>query len=300
MRTEAGNSHGRQALTAQALGIAKRNWVTVIGLICVLYIWAALCSAQLNGMYMATAPDVFGYVGAALGALLAALLFCGFLILGHGDLLDTLELALPPVCVTTLVLARFLGDWSGGLPTLFSNAPLGFSTSVLGIMAFIDMRREVASGAAPLLVVGGSVVLFGGFFLSLLLAWPHMTDGLADSISISLLVLFVGGVAVWLVLQLHRLARPLSGGEGFVDDGEGAFGETEVQNLEAICNSLAQTYDLSPREHEVLQLLAQGRGVPYISEKICVSGNTAKTHVKRIYQKCNVHSKEELIDLIRG
>ena len=35
---------------------------------------------------------------------------------------------------------------------------------------------------------------------------------------------------------------------------------------------------------------------PYIAEKFILSPNTVKTHMRRIYGKANVHSRQELLD----
>lgn len=47
-------------------------------------------------------------------------------------------------------------------------------------------------------------------------------------------------------------------------------------------------------------MLMQGRSLGKISEVFCVSENTTKTHVKNIYRKTGVHSKQQLIDLVEG
>jgi DNA-binding CsgD family transcriptional regulator len=299
------------------VGILRRNWITIIGLICVTYIWAALISAYLNGLAIIVDPGTFGYIGIALGACIAALLFCVLLVLQKADLVSLLELVLPPICAVAMAAVRFFGDWSGGIPTLVSNMPLGFSTSALLILVFMESRREISSGAAPLLVVGGTAAFYVLFFVAVLLVWPHLTDSVADAVSQSMLVIFAGGTAIWMILKAQRLLiNARASVAANVDDksskADGA-GEMPVaaqiaqtarlaqtaNSLSATCDSLARLHNLSPREHEVLLLLAQGRGAPYISDKICVSSNTVKTHIKRIYQKCNVHSKEELLDLIQ-
>ena len=64
--------------------------------------------------------------------------------------------------------------------------------------------------------------------------------------------------------------------------------------------ALAQRFGLTKREAEVAALFLQGRSMSYIAEKTFVSENTIKTHVQHIYRKCGVHSKQELIDLVRG
>ena len=87
------------------------------------------------------------------------------------------------------------------------------------------------------------------------------------------------------------------------DDGDSGEGETmdspavEVKMSEGV-ERLAVKYSLTRREKEVASCLIQGMGVLEISEALVVSKNTAKTHVNHIYQKCNVHSKEELAELV--
>lgn len=66
------------------------------------------------------------------------------------------------------------------------------------------------------------------------------------------------------------------------------------------CDQVADTYLLSRRETDVLYLLAKGRNVSYIKEKLYISEGTAKTHVHHVYKKLNVHSQQELMALIDG
>ena len=61
--------------------------------------------------------------------------------------------------------------------------------------------------------------------------------------------------------------------------------------------AIAERYGLSQREHEVFALFVQGYSANHIAEQLTVSLHTVKTHVKRIYGKLGVHSKNELIAL---
>lgn len=64
------------------------------------------------------------------------------------------------------------------------------------------------------------------------------------------------------------------------------------------CAHLARVHGLSARELEVLVLLSKGRSTPYIAETLYLSENTVKTYRRRIYQKLDVHDKQELLDLV--
>lgn len=61
---------------------------------------------------------------------------------------------------------------------------------------------------------------------------------------------------------------------------------------------LAEGYGLTPRECEVALLLARGRSLPYIQDKLYISEGTAKSHLKSIYRKLSVNSKQEYLDVI--
>ena len=63
-------------------------------------------------------------------------------------------------------------------------------------------------------------------------------------------------------------------------------------------SDLSRAYNLSPREEEVLQLLAQRMTVAEIEEALYVSKGTVKAHINHIYRKCGVHSKSELFELL--
>jgi DNA-binding NarL/FixJ family response regulator len=52
---------------------------------------------------------------------------------------------------------------------------------------------------------------------------------------------------------------------------------------------------LSPREHEILNLLARGFSNPEIAELLTISKLTVGTHVKNIYRKLEVNSRSEAV-----
>jgi DNA-binding CsgD family transcriptional regulator len=79
--------------------------------------------------------------------------------------------------------------------------------------------------------------------------------------------------------------------------------ETESEATEAggrwrrRCEHLAETYGLSSREKEVFFLLAKGYKKQNISDKLSISYNTTRAHIRNIYVKCDVHSQSEFMEL---
>lgn len=71
-------------------------------------------------------------------------------------------------------------------------------------------------------------------------------------------------------------------------------------HIEARCRLLGEQRGLTERETDILGLLAKGRDGRFIADEYVLSYNTVKTHIKHIYQKLDVHSRQELIDLVGG
>ncbi len=53
--------------------------------------------------------------------------------------------------------------------------------------------------------------------------------------------------------------------------------------------------ELTPREHEVFDLLARGMSNPEICEQLVISEATAKTHVARILQKLDLRDRVQAV-----
>ena len=49
----------------------------------------------------------------------------------------------------------------------------------------------------------------------------------------------------------------------------------------------------------MLVKLSRGQSVADISSELGVSENTAKTHIKNVYRKLGVHSKQDIIEMCR-
>lgn len=64
------------------------------------------------------------------------------------------------------------------------------------------------------------------------------------------------------------------------------------------CETVANTFLLSRRETEILFFLAKGHNAAYIQEKLYISEGTAKTHIRHIYRKCDVHNQQDLMRMV--
>ncbi len=68
-----------------------------------------------------------------------------------------------------------------------------------------------------------------------------------------------------------------------------------VQSFQRFSPSLAEPDNLSPREREVLELLARGYLYKEIADSLHISVPTVSTHIRRIYEKLHVRSRSQAI-----
>jgi DNA-binding CsgD family transcriptional regulator len=63
---------------------------------------------------------------------------------------------------------------------------------------------------------------------------------------------------------------------------------------------LQRDYRLSEREVEVILLISQGHTQAYCADAMVLSVNTVRSHMKNLYTKLDIHSKEELLEMLNS
>lgn len=69
--------------------------------------------------------------------------------------------------------------------------------------------------------------------------------------------------------------------------------------LHGRCQAIADVYQLTDRETEVLTCLSEGWSIPAAAQRLMVSQDTVRTHVKHIYAKIGIHSRDDLVEIIK-
>ena len=62
--------------------------------------------------------------------------------------------------------------------------------------------------------------------------------------------------------------------------------------------AIAEEHGLTAREEEVLGHLLRGKSISAVAADLFLSKNTVRSHVAHIYQKMDVHTRDELIELV--
>ena len=68
-----------------------------------------------------------------------------------------------------------------------------------------------------------------------------------------------------------------------------------VQSFQRPAQQTSEAMELSPREREVLELLARGYLYKEIADLLQISGPTVNTYIRRIYEKLHVRSRSQAV-----
>jgi DNA-binding CsgD family transcriptional regulator len=148
----------------------------------------------------------------------------------------------------------------------------------LMLRAVRSSRTEGKKGILAFAVV--SLICFFLFFVAFI--FSQASSSLKWAVPFCLLLANISPVLV-LRKILIRYGRPLRL-EKFTD--------TKMQQFH-------EQFQLSRREGEILDLLLKGRSNKDIERKLFISHHTVRNHIHNIYQKLNVSSRLQLLNLIR-
>lgn len=173
-------------------------------------------------------------------------------------------------------------------------------------LLFLTLSMPLLASVAPQLAVRGAVFLTAGAFGAALMAavfmgplfnvLPHQDEvfvALPFVVNLAVLVLGVT-LGPWLQGLLPQGGREAPGQHGVADETALAVVAGNPWEM------LASEWGLTARETQVLELIVQGRNEPYMSDHLCISRATVKTHVNHIYKKAGVLSRQELLDRVHG
>lgn len=209
------------------------------------------------------------------------------------------------------------------LDTLFL---LPFSLVLIGYLAVLSDTEALSSVASALLVTGsvcfelltwfalcsaakrnvidtlptiswGLAVSYIGIDPGALLAMATGAGAGASSTTAQIAIVVVLVAFVLYVVVTRRAFSFDETIEGIAPDAPEVI-VRDVDTLETHVENLAVRYALTPRERDVMALLARGNNSQRVEEKLSIKHNTVKFHARNVYAKLGVHSQQELIDLV--
>lgn len=198
-----------------------------------------------------------------------------------------------------------------GLGSLVTGVTFSVANGLLGMIAWaLFASLSSRSGISPLRIYG---LGFSAFMFGSTLGWPigyavdtlHLTELLGYFSAAMLVVVFLVCFVLFPNSNLSTISNSLGSEEEASEQGS-ADNSQEIDDGSARPRwrvrmmGLAEEYELSAREAEVFMLMAKGKNSRAIADELCVSYNTARTHVRNIYTKTGVHSRLEFDQLVEG
>lgn len=232
--------------------------------------------------------DLPSYFGTFVGAIVAIGLSTASIFFSIRRTFAEVYRWLTPVIV---IGALFLMN-DGGVPLLLGHTALTTANFVLTIMMYVSFLDTRYSWHCTGIIFAASCIgaCAGSLFASLFTVqdWP---------LSLGLQILLALFVIATAFLPSDERARLVDRSNC---EHNSDMNHPEENTTDTTCRLLSDRFKLTERETDILMLLARGRSQPYIRNEFFLSKNTVASHVKRIYAKLGVHSKQELIDLVES
>jgi DNA-binding CsgD family transcriptional regulator len=133
--------------------------------------------------------------------------------------------------------------------------------------------------------------LLGGVLIALLKFIEYRYLVIDHSVEIygGLIAALFAGLGIWLGLKLTRNTETI-----VIREVSVPAPSTFVQNSERV-----EALGITPRELEILGLIASGLSNREIAEKIFVSENTVKTHSSRLFDKLNARRRTQAVQIAK-
>lgn len=218
---------------------------------------------------------------------------------------ETLSKVFPPLyflVMTCCVPLSFFGEAFLGFAGIATSLVSAVFTILMTIACVDAAQRSGLPPAQPFCLFAGLFYLgmAAGDLVGIL---SGMLVGAESSFysAILLACVYVLSIGFFLLLRLQgKRAKSAAVPHGAEPESDTVGqGDTILNGLDGHrVDELSASFGLSRRERDVLVLLAQGRDAPFVAKKLFITENTVRSHVKKIYVKMGIHSRQELFDLV--
>lgn len=197
------------------------------------------------------------------------------------------------VCCGLLVVPLF--GIGGGVVGSFCTALGVMLFNALVLMFLCDIAKRFGVSALLLFGIEEALLLVGwaGRGAALALDGQGLLGPLGPAVGA---VAAVAVIAVVTMLVLNKREVDERWGIAFL--GKRPPEENERTRLAHRCAEVAERGRLTPREREVMELLAQGKSLSGVAGELIIAEGTAKAHTRHIYEKLGINTRQELLDLL--
>lgn len=186
----------------------------------------------------------------------------------------------------------------GNYALVVAKILIGFFLWLIVMLIAASSRSTIGPGALSSLYLILALWL-PNFVHSALLALAPTSETPAELsglfVIISMLTLFVSIASSAIIASFVTRPKPPQSRPEL--QSEACIPKEATDTTRLAYGAFQQRYDLSEREIEIVQLACSGKTAKRIARELFIAESTVYTHLKNIYRKVNVHSRQELVDL---
>lgn len=201
----------------------------------------------------------------------------------------------------TCILCAVAIPTTGAIETVKASCTVTF-IQLLVVLALVVAATQCRAGELPTsYIVSFMGVIYGAAFLVGLFMGINtkFTGPGGVGVTVPYQTVFSVGLASLIVCSIILSARS----ERLAEPAFAAFRKEQGAPRHSIAETvagIALRSGLTAREQSVFSYLARGYAPAYIASLLAVSTSTVRTHVKHIYEKLGVNSREELLALVEA
>lgn len=199
-----------------------------------------------------------------------------------------------------IVCGFLLVPVEGVFGTAASSYLISMSYSLVGIIVALllyDISKRLGVTVVIFAAIKGAeqVFVIWGKGVAEAMVAAGMNAGAQDAV-IAVAVVAMMLAATLILLSEKELASRW--GVRILDAGGLVEKTPEELRRDERAAELAEHARLTPRETEILALVAQGKNGPAIMQELFIAEGTFKAHMSHIYEKCGVANRRELVALL--
>ncbi|WP_304426697.1 helix-turn-helix transcriptional regulator [uncultured Adlercreutzia sp.] len=199
-----------------------------------------------------------------------------------------------------IVCGFLLVPAEGVFGTAVSSYLISMSYSLVGIIVALllyDISKRLGVTVVVFAGIKGAeqVFVIWGKGVSDALDAAGMGQG-AQDVLVAVAVVAMVLAATLILLSEKELASKW--GVAILDAGGLVEKTPDEERREARVAEVAAACHLTPRETEILELVAKGKNGPAIRQDLFIAEGTFKAHMSHIYEKCGVANRKELVVLL--
>lgn len=270
----------------KAASAAKQLWMPLVGAVLATFVFGLTWDSTASGLIISNEPLTVTLRSLAGPLITVAIIMVAVIRKPDSSVPRIIQSALFPLAIALLLALPTIETenlYVSAFTSLLDKA--SFSVIIISIWAAITSASRTSQIPAHILLPFCLGLLGGSAYAGLNLI--HVIGMHGQTLCLILFAIYLALIATSFAINTRTEKASIV-----------IEAISPTASIQKRSDALAAAYGLSPRELEVLYLLGRGYNHGYIATRLYISENTVRTHVRHIYSKLGISSREDLIELI--